>query len=88
MKTTVGMKITKHELVTEKDDDGAEYDMLKVGLRGIDDKKTKCEILMAPEFKNDFPLGDKGTLRFEISQTRMDLDDARPSKGRAPKPAH
>ena len=86
MKIQINIKIVGHELVEQKDGDGEPYDMLKLKLRGIgDDRKTVSTLLLDPERKHDFPLGDKGELVFEIRQQRLPLED-KVGKGKAAKP--
>ena len=75
------MKIVGHELrtVREKAEKGTveEHDMLQVKLRGIGgDKATRAFIMVDPQHRRDFPMGENCTISFNVKQTSLELDGA------------
>lgn len=81
----IGTRIVAHELVTLKDQDGESYEMLKIKARGVDDKRSKFEWLVAPDRADEYPLAEIGEVSFTIRQQRMDLDDKPAKRGAAAK---
>jgi len=71
------VKVIGHELVTQIDENKAEFDMLKVTMRGTgDDKKTRVQVLVDPPEVSVFPLGEAGEINFRIPQQRLNLEPA------------
>lgn len=77
---TINVKIVGHELVETKEPSDIKgvpptvYDMLHVKMRGVgSDKKTRATLVVDPNQREKFPLGDKGEIGFKIPQQRLDI---------------
>jgi len=75
---TINVKIVGHELKEEKEKllgGGVHvYDMLHVRMKGVGGDKTRITLVVDPDQRDRFPLGDKGEVGFEIRQQRLPID--------------